>query len=86
MTAAQQKRVPKRKPVNVGDATHKKVLTIAEFCALHSLSRVTYYQLEHQGRGPKVMFVGAHKRITQEAAAAWRTQMERDAARDQKAK
>jgi predicted DNA-binding transcriptional regulator AlpA len=68
-----------RKAINIAEAAHKKALSIGEFCALHSMSRPTFYKLEKEGRGPKVIWIGTHKHVTAEAAAEWRQQMERDA-------
>jgi hypothetical protein len=67
-----------RNPVELVDL---KALTIDEFCKLHSISRFAYYELRKQGRGPQIMFVGKRARITAEAAAKWRRQMEAEAER-----
>lgn len=50
--------------------------TVAEFCTRNRISRSTFYALRAEGRGPRVMRVGAAVRISREAAAAWRAQME----------
>jgi hypothetical protein len=70
-----------RKPLSIAEIAQKKVFTIREFCALHALSPPMFYQMEKQGRTPKVIYVGTHKRITAEAAAEWRKKMQEDAER-----
>lgn len=57
----------------------KPCYTVAEFCAEHGgISKVLFYKLIKEGRGPRLMKVGRRTLITAEAAAEWRAQMERD--------
>jgi hypothetical protein len=62
--------------------------TIDEFCQAHRVSRAKLYELwEEQktadqpfGKGPRFFRVGAHRRITNEAAADWRMASEAEVA------
>jgi predicted DNA-binding transcriptional regulator AlpA len=59
----------------------KAALTIKEFCATHGISASAFYEMKREGLGPREMRIGrAGVRISQEAAAAWRTEMEARAA------
>jgi predicted DNA-binding transcriptional regulator AlpA len=60
--------------------TGKAALSIDEFCSDHGISRATFYNLRKTGRAPLEMKVGARRLISIEAAAAWRRQMEVEAA------
>jgi hypothetical protein len=53
-----------------------QVLSVAEFCSAHRISRAKFYQLLGEGLAPASFFVGRRRLITQEAAGQWRTQME----------
>lgn len=58
---------------------NKPVYTVTEFCAEHGgISRVLFYKLQKEGRGPRLMKVGRRTLISAEAAADWRRQMELD--------
>jgi predicted DNA-binding transcriptional regulator AlpA len=50
--------------------------SIAGFCAAHSISRASFYNLLRAGAAPRIMRVGARVLISREAAAAWRAQRE----------
>lgn len=50
--------------------------TVPEFCAVHKISRGTFYNLLKAGKGPKVLKVGSRTLITKESAAEWRRQRE----------
>jgi predicted DNA-binding transcriptional regulator AlpA len=54
----------------------KKAYSINEFCALHNISRSTYYNLKKSGQAPKEMVVMGRRLISDEAGAQWRRQME----------
>jgi hypothetical protein len=56
--------------------TGKKVFSISEFCRAHGIGRSSYYNLKKAGRAPVEMTVLSRKMISEEAAAAWRRQME----------
>jgi hypothetical protein len=75
-----------RKPLSIVEIAQKKIFSIREFCALHGLSPPMYYQMEKQRRTPRVIYIGTHKRITQEAAAEWRQAMRDEAERSGGAK
>ena len=50
---------------------------VSEFCEAHSISRGTYYNLRKDGLTPKEMKISkAGVRISREAAAEWRREME----------
>jgi hypothetical protein len=51
--------------------------TVDEFCESHGISRALVYKLWKQGLGPKFMSVGSKRLISNEAAAAWREEVER---------
>lgn len=51
--------------------------SVPEFCAAHGgISRVFFYKLLKDGKGPKITKVGRRTLITAEAAADWRKAME----------
>jgi hypothetical protein len=53
------------------------VFSVRTFCDANEVSRSFLYKLWDQGRGPVFYFQGKQKRITKEAAAKWRKQMQR---------
>lgn len=53
--------------------------TVAQFCAAHNITKVFFYKLLKQGRGPRIMKVGTRTLISVEAAADWRSRMEEGA-------
>jgi hypothetical protein len=54
---------------------------INHFCDAHCIGRSLLYKLWREGRGPKYFLAGSERRITVEAAAAWRAEMEAATAR-----
>ena len=55
--------------------------TIDQFCALHGgISRATFYKMQKEGSGPRLIYVGARALISVEEAAAWRKRRVEDAA------
>ncbi len=59
----------------------KAAFTIGDFCEAHGISRTAYYEMKHQGIGPREMRIGSSGvRISIEAAAEWRRCMEARAA------
>ena len=62
-------------PVRQGGA-----YTIQEFCHAHRLSRSKLYQMWDEGIGPRWMYVGTKRLISNEAAADWRREREAAAA------
>jgi hypothetical protein len=59
------------------DYTKKAALSIRDFCDAHDLSRTLFDKLVREGRGPELMHVDGIVRISAEAAARWRRQMEK---------
>jgi hypothetical protein len=57
------------------NTTGKKAYSITEFCALHGISRATYYNLKKAGKAPREMEVLGRRLISDEAGAQWRQQM-----------
>jgi hypothetical protein len=54
--------------------------TVDGFCDAHRIGKTALYAFWKQGRGPRYFWNGAHRRISAEAAAEWRQQMESEAA------
>jgi len=50
--------------------------SIREFCEAHSISVPMFYVMRQRGEGPRTMQVGAHLRISREAAEEWRRSRE----------
>lgn len=61
---------------------NKPCYTVQEFCDAHSISKVHFYALTKQGRGPRTMRLGRRVLITIEAAAEWRARIERETAQE----
>ena len=60
--------------------------SIAQFCEAHGgISAAFFHKLVSEGRGPKLMKVGARTLISVEAAAAWRRACEVETKRQQAA-
>lgn len=59
-------------------AAKKPVYTIEEFCEAHEITKPFYHKLRKLGLGPREMVVGRRKYVTQEAAAEWRRDREKD--------
>jgi hypothetical protein len=57
--------------------------TVDGFCDAHHIGKTALYAFWKQGRGPRYFWNGAHRRISTEAAAEWRRQMEAEAAESQ---
>jgi hypothetical protein len=60
--------------------TNDDSLTISEFCRAEKVCRATFYNLKKAGKGPRLMKVGSHYRISPQARADWRLAREADAA------
>ena len=52
--------------------------SVPAFCADNNVSRSLFYRLVKEGRGPRLAKVGRRTLISIEAAAEWRTRMERE--------
>jgi predicted DNA-binding transcriptional regulator AlpA len=48
------------------------VLTVDQFCEVHSISRAFFNKLRKQGQAPDLIRVGRRVLISDEAAGAWR--------------
>lgn len=59
--------------------SNQLALSVADFCALHSITKPTFYEMIKRGLGPRIMKVGTRTLISIEAAAEWRRQMEQGA-------
>lgn len=53
----------------------RKCSSVDQFCADHGFSRAMFYKLLKSGDGPRLMRVGKHTLISEEAAAKWRQRM-----------
>jgi hypothetical protein len=74
--AKKARRRAKRPPIDLATLSHKALLTVVEFCLLHSICRATLANYEKSGIGPRVTRIGGRVFISQEAAAEWRRQIE----------
>jgi predicted DNA-binding transcriptional regulator AlpA len=52
--------------------------SVPEFCADNGISRSLFYRLVKEGGGPRLTKVSRRTLISSEAAAEWRTRMERE--------
>lgn len=55
----------------------KKSFSIEHFCVAHGISRATFYNLVKRQLAPRLMKVGKRTLVSIEAAAEWRTRMEK---------
>ena len=56
------------------------MLSVTAFCADNGLSRSFFYRLLKDGLGPRLTKISRRTLISAEAAAEWRTRMERETA------
>jgi len=54
--------------------------SVDEFCQAERISRVTFYKLLKEGRGPRIMKLGSRTTISPTARAEWHQRMEAEAA------
>lgn len=54
----------------------QQAFSVAQFCEAHGFTKVLFYKLLKDGRGPRIMKVGNRTLISMEAAADWRREME----------
>ena len=54
--------------------------SVEAFCKSHNISRAMYYNLQKEGKGPRLMRVGTKPLISAESAAKWRQKMENETA------
>lgn len=53
-----------------------QAFSVAQFCEAHGFTKVLFYKLLKEGRGPRIMKVGSRTLVSAEAAAEWRKSME----------
>lgn len=58
------------------ELTGRAAYSVAEFCAAHGITKVTFYKSMKEGSGPRIMKVGTRTLISAEAASDWRRQCE----------
>ena len=61
---------------NTGFQIQPSVMSVADFCQAHGISKPTYYNMKKAGQGPREMIVGRRRLISHEAAADWRRERE----------
>jgi predicted DNA-binding transcriptional regulator AlpA len=54
--------------------------SIADFCALHHISRAHWYKINAAGQGPKTFKIGCSVRISETANNEWQARLEAEAA------
>lgn len=54
----------------------RAAFSVENFCAAHGFTKPTFYKLQREGIGPRIMRVGRRVLISTEAAAEWRRAME----------
>jgi len=64
----------------VADIDDIDAFTVPLFCARHSISRATFYNLFYRDEAPTIMKVGSRILISRESAELWRRQREADTA------
>lgn len=62
--------------IEISPGVPQAAYSVAQFCAAHGFTKVMFYKLMKQGRGPRIMKVGTRTLISVEAAADWRRTME----------
>ena len=58
------------------DGIAPRAFSIPAFCEAYGISEDTYYKMQREGWGPKVMKVGHRTLISMEAADQWRRERE----------
>ncbi|WP_347258524.1 hypothetical protein [Methylocaldum sp.] len=71
-----RKRKPAKAPTPQIEISQKAAITVPEFCAIHSISRSKFYELQRLGLGPAIFKVGRKPLISSDAAAVWRQSMQ----------
>ena len=64
--------VAERKPRKPPSRTPTAMYSVPSFCAAHGISESFFYQLKAEGRGPRVLRLGARVFVTHQAAEQWR--------------
>lgn len=60
----------------MSDIEEVDAFSVPLFCARHSISRATFYNLIDRGEAPDFMRVGTRILVSREAAEAWRRRCE----------
>jgi hypothetical protein len=63
-------------------ASERKSKTIKQLCAKHCISESSFFKMCRQKKGPKMIAIGASRRITPQAEDAWLRELEVAAARE----
>jgi predicted DNA-binding transcriptional regulator AlpA len=53
-------------------STEQTLITVRDFCRLHSISHSWFYVLRKQGRAPPSFMIGRKRLISAAAAEQWR--------------
>jgi predicted DNA-binding transcriptional regulator AlpA len=56
----------------------RSMFSVPAFLAEHGISRSLFYRLLKEGRGPRITKIGERTLVSAEAAAEWRSRMERE--------
>jgi predicted DNA-binding transcriptional regulator AlpA len=56
--------------------------SVAEHCERFGISKTTFYELQRQGHGPRVMRVGGRTLVSHAAALEWQRSLEADSEKD----
>jgi hypothetical protein len=62
------------------EALQPQAFSTAEFCERNKISLSTFFKLQRENRGPRLMKIGHISRISIEAERDWRRAMEAEAA------
>jgi hypothetical protein len=75
---AQAKTIAERiSSVALDDLQGERVMSIREFCERFRMSRSSFYNLLHQGRGPELVRANGRPTVSYEAARKWRERHEK---------
>lgn len=61
-----------------GSRPSPNLQSVPDFCTDNGVSRSLFYRLVKEGRGPRLTKVARRTLISSEAAAEWRSRMERE--------
>ena len=53
-------------------SVERATYSVYDFCVAHGITKVMFYKMLKDGRGPKIMKVGTRTLISLEAASDWR--------------
>jgi predicted DNA-binding transcriptional regulator AlpA len=66
-----------RGPRRNREGLNPRALSIRSFCLVYDISPATFFRMQREGWGPKVMKIGHKSLISMEAADEWRQERER---------